>query len=194
MNLRGFEYFPNYLDRSMQEDLLNSIRKVVLKAPLFIPVMPGTGKEMSVQMTNCGKLGWVTDKEIGYRYQSTHPKTNAPWPEIPSMLIKLWQELSQCSVDPEACLVNFYDQDARMGLHQDKDEFEPNAPVISISLGDSCLFRFGRETKGGKTHSVRLNSGDIIMFGGQSRFAYHGVDRLYAATSTLLKTSGRASI
>ena len=92
------------------------------------------------------------------------------------------------------CLINFYALQARMGMHQDKDEMELNAPVISISLGDSCLFRIGTTEKQGKTHSIRLNSGDVIMFGGKARLAYHGVDRIYPNTSTLLKVSGRVNL
>lgn len=164
------------------------------KAPLFVPIMPNTGKAMSVRQTNCGKLGWVTDKERGYRYQAHHPVTKQVWPDIPKQLLDLWETLSGFSAPPEACLINFYAPDARMGMHQDKDENALEAPVISISLGDSCLFRMGSTTRGGKTHSIRLNSGDVIMFGGATRLAYHGVDRIYPDTSTLLKMPGRINL
>lgn len=194
MKFHGFDYFPDYFDRSSQDELLNEVREVVKKAPLFVPVMPKTGNEMSVRQTNCGKLGWVTDKERGYRYQSTHPITCKPWPDIPLRLQALWSDLSKFPAPAEACLINFYSPQARMGMHQDKDESELNAPVISISLGDTCLFRVGSTERGGPTHSIRLNSGDVIMFGGAVRLAYHGVDRLYPNTSTLLKTAGRINL
>lgn len=194
MDFYGFDYYPNYFNRSEQESLLNDIRKVVHDAPFFVPRMPKTGKEMSVLQTNCGKLGWVTDKEKGYRYQTTHPETEKPWPEIPPRLKQLWQLLSNFAGEAEACLINYYSVTARMGMHQDKDESELTAPVISLSLGDSCLFRVGALSRGGRTHSLRLNSGDVIMFGNTMRLAYHGVDRIYPKTSTLLKIPGRLNL
>ena len=194
MNIYGFDYFPNYYSRLEQEDLLNDIRHIVKEAPLITPIMPKTGKEMSVRQTNCGELGWVTDKEQGYRYQKNHPITGKAWPDIPPSLQNLWQKLSGFPQLAEACLINFYAPQARMGMHQDKDEIELNAPVISISLGDSCLFRIGTTEKQGKTHSIRLNSGDVIMFGGKARLAYHGVDKIYPNTSTLLKVPGRVNL
>ncbi len=194
MNIYGFDYFPNYYSRLEQEDLLNDIRHIVKEAPLITPIMPKTGKEMSVRQTNCGELGWVTDKEQGYRYQKNHPVTGKAWPDIPPSLQNLWQKISGFPQPAEACLINFYAPQARMGMHQDKDEMELKAPVISISLGDSCLFRIGTTEKQGKTHSIRLNSGDVIMFGGKARLAYHGVDRIYPNTSTLLKVPGRVNL
>lgn len=194
MDIYGFDYFPNYYSRLEQEDLLNDIRHIVKEAPLITPIMPKTGKEMSVRQTNCGELGWVTDKEQGYRYQKNHPITGKAWPDIPQSLQNLWQKLSGFPQPAEACLINFYAPQARMGMHQDKDEMELNAPVISISLGDSCLFRIGTTEKQGKTHSIRLNSGDVIKFGGKARLAYHGVDRIYPNTSTLLKVPGRVNL
>ena len=194
MDIYGFDYFPNYYSRLEQEDLLNDIRHIVKEAPLITPIMPKTGKEMSVRQTNCGELGWVTDKEQGYRYQKNHPVTGKAWPDIPPSLQNLWQKLSGFPQPAEACLINFYAPQARMGMHQDKDEMELKAPVISISLGDSCLFRIGTTEKQGKTHSIRLNSGDVIMFGGKARLAYHGVDRIYPNTSTLLKVPGRVNL
>ncbi len=194
MDIYGFDYFPNYYNRLEQEDLLNDIRHIVKEAPLITPIMPKTGKEMSVRQTNCGELGWVTDKEQGYRYQKNHPITGKAWPDIPPLLQNLWQKLSGFPQPAEACLINFYAPQARMGMHQDKDEMELNAPVLSISLGDSCLFRIGTTEKQGKTHSIRLNSGDVIMFGGKARLAYHGVDKIYPNTSTLLKVPGRVNL
>ncbi len=191
---RGVRHIPDFLDRGAQQELLEDIRDVVRQAPLYTPAMPRTGRQLSVRMTNCGALGWVTDKERGYRYQPTHPVTGAPWPAIPSRLMKLWYEVAQYPVEPEACLVNFYQADARMGLHQDRDEQDLAAPVLSVSLGDDCLFRVGETTRGGRTVSFRLRSGDLVVLGGEGRLAFHGVDRIYEGTSTLLKSGGRINL
>jgi alkylated DNA repair protein (DNA oxidative demethylase) len=190
----GVRYIPDYLDRARQEALVETIRAVVAEAPLFVPVMPGTGKPMSVRMTNCGPLGWVTDRERGYRYQPTHPVTGKPWPAIPAELLQLWTDIAGYEKPPEACLVNFYSDDARMGLHQDKDEKELGAPVLSISLGNSCLFRVGGNSRSDRTLSFKLSSGDIVVLGGEGRLCFHGVDRIYPSTSTLLKNGGRINL
>lgn len=190
----GLELFSGYLDREMQENLIETVRQVVATAPLFVPEMPRTGKPMTVRMTNCGPLGWVTDREKGYRYQAVHPKTGEPWPPIPKPLLDIWNDLAGYSKPPEACLVNFYSPDARMGLHQDKDEKSFHAPVVSISLGDTCLFRFGGTERPAPTRSLRLESGDVVVIGGKSRLCYHGVDRIYPGTSTLLKQPGRVNL
>lgn len=177
-----------------QKVLLGAIRDVVAQAPLFVPAMPRTGKPMSVRMSNCGPLGWVTDKARGYRYQSAHPVTGKPWPAMPDQLLALWQSYAAYPHPPEACLINFYAPDAKMGLHQDRDEIDFDAPVLSISLGDECLFRIGGTERSGKSMSLRLQSGDVIVLGGASRLAYHGVDRIYAGTSMLLKQPGRINL
>jgi alkylated DNA repair protein (DNA oxidative demethylase) len=190
----GIRHLPDYLDRSAQERLVDVIRGIVAEAPLYVPAMPGTGKPMSVRMTNCGALGWVTDKERGYRYQETHPQTGRPWPAIPSELMELWENLAGYDKPPEACLVNFYSDDAKMGLHQDKDESDLNAPVLSISLGNTCLFRVGGVDRKDPTGSFKLSSGDIVVLGGEGRLAFHGVDRIYPGTSTLLKNGGRINL
>lgn len=190
----GLRYFPDHFDRAAQEALVAAIRAVVAEAPLFVPRMPRTGKPMSVRMTNCGPLGWVTDKEGGYRYQPMHPETGRPWPAIPEPLLALWNEVSGYEKPPEACLVNFYDPDAKMGLHQDRDENEFAAPVVSVSLGDQCLFRVGGTARSDPTQSLRLSSGDVFVLGGESRLVFHGVDRIYPGTSTLLKNGGRINL
>lgn len=190
----GIRHLPDYLDRAAQEMMVESIRAVVADAPLFVPAMPGTGKPMSVRMTNCGPLGWVTDKQRGYRYQSTHPVTGKPWPEIPAALLSLWADIADYAKPPEACLVNFYSDDAKMGLHQDKDEQDLGAPVVSISLGNSCLFRVGGNERTDKTSSMKLASGDVVVLGGEGRLCFHGVDKIYPTTSTLLKSGGRINL
>jgi alkylated DNA repair protein (DNA oxidative demethylase) len=190
----GIRYFPQHFDPAAQAALVEDIRAVVMEAPLYVPVMPNTGKEMSVRMTNCGALGWVTDKERGYRYQAVHPVTGKPWPPIPQRLLDLWRDVGDFPHDPQACLVNFYSDTARMGLHQDRDEQEFRAPVVSVSLGDACLFRLGGTNRKDKTRSIRLSSGDVVVLGGEGRLAFHGVDRIYPETSTLLKGPGRINL
>ena len=190
----GIRHFPGYLDRPAQETMIETIRQIVSAAPLFTPVMPGTGKPMSVRMSNCGELGWVTDKERGYRYQPVHPLTGEAWPPIPDALMDLWNDVSGYHLPPQACLINFYADDAKMGLHQDKDEQDLRAPVVSISLGNTCLFRVGGTARTDRTQSLKLASGDVIVLGGEGRLCFHGVDRIYPATSTLLKSGGRINL
>jgi alkylated DNA repair protein (DNA oxidative demethylase) len=190
----GVRHIPDCLDRAQQEALLEAVRDVVRAAPLYVPAMPKTGKKMTVRMTNCGTLGWVTDKERGYRYQPEHPLTGENWPPIPDMLVELWRVVSGYDFRPEACLVNFYAEDAKMGLHQDRDEQEFAAPVVSISLGDDCLFRVGGRRRNDPTTSLRLRSGDAVILGGEGRLCFHGVDRIYPGTSMLLKNGGRINL
>ncbi|WP_349366100.1 MAG: alpha-ketoglutarate-dependent dioxygenase AlkB [Nitratireductor rhodophyticola] len=190
----GVRHLPGYLDRAAQEALVADIRAVVREAPLFVPAMPRTGREMSVRMTNCGALGWVTDKERGYRYQAMHPVTGKPWPPTPARLLALWDEVADFPAPPEACLVNHYTEAAKMGLHQDRDEEAFAAPVVSVSLGDTCLFRVGGTKRGDRTVSVKLQSGDVVVLGGAGRLAFHGVDRIYPGTSTLLSAPGRINL
>jgi len=191
---RGVRHIPGYLGAEAQEALVAAIRAVVQAAPLYTPTMPKSGRPMSVRMTNCGTLGWVTDQERGYRYQATHPVTGKPWPAIPQSLLTLWREVASWPMEPEACLVNFYDQSAKMGLHQDRDEQNLQAPVVSVSLGDACLFRIGGSKRDDPTKSFRLESGDVVVLGGEGRLAFHGVDRIYPMTSALLNKGGRINL
>ena len=191
---KGIRHLPGFLDRQGQEKLVEAIRAVVVEAPLYVPAMPRTGKPLSVRMTNCGMLGWVTDKERGYRYQPEHPVTGRPWPAMPESLLDIWHAVSGSPKEPQACLVNFYAPEARMGLHQDRDEEDLETPVVSISLGDSCLFRVGGRERGEGTLSFKLSSGDVVVLGGEGRLAFHGVDRIYPGTSTLLKSGGRINL
>lgn len=190
---KGLRHIPGHIDRDGQQELVEDIRAVVRQAPLYRPQMPRSGKPFSVRMTNCGQFGWVADK-TGYRYQAHHPSSGDPWPPIPQVLLSLWTDLTGESRPPEACLVNFYDVTARMGLHQDRDEGDFSAPVLSVSLGDACLFRFGGTERGHPTKSFRLESGDVVVLGGESRLIHHGVDRIYPMTSTLLKDGGRINL
>jgi alkylated DNA repair protein (DNA oxidative demethylase) len=190
----GARHLPGHIPIVEQQGLLDDIRAVVARAPLYTPAMPRTGKPMSVRMTNCGTLGWVTDKERGYRYQATHPVTGEPWPPIPERLLALWNAVGGYDHPPEACLVNFYEQGARMGLHQDRDEADLDAPVVSVSLGDTGLFRVGGTRRGSPTISLELKSGDVFVLGGESRLAFHGVDRIMPGSSSLLRNGGRINL
>jgi DNA oxidative demethylase len=189
----GLRVVPGYFDRPAQEVLLAALREVMRVAPLYTPRMPKSGRPLSVRMTNCGPLGWMTDAG-GYRYQRSHPQTGAPWPPIPQMLLAAWQDLSSYPHPPEACLVNVYGPAARMGLHQDRDEEDMSAPVISVSLGDSCLFRIGTDRRNDRTRTLRLASGDAVVLGGRARLAFHGVDRIIPGSSTLLPEGGRINL
>lgn len=193
-DLDGFRLLPGCLSRAAQEALRDEVLKRARLAPFYIPRMPKSGAPMSVRMTNFGPLGWVTDKELGYRYQATHPETNRPWPDIPEAVLGLWEKLSGYRAAPEACLVNLYEGDARMGLHVDSDEDAWDAPVLSISLGDSAMFRIGGVLRSDPTRSVKLASGDVAILGGAARRAYHGVDRILPGTSTLLPKGGRINL
>lgn len=170
-----------------QRRALAEIRAVVAAAPLYRPTMPRTGRPFSVMMTNCGALGWVSDRDGGYRYQPTHPVTGRPWPPIPALVMDAWRAVSGYPHPPEACLVNYYAPGSKLGLHQDSDEEDFAAPVVSLSLGDDCRFRIGGTSRGGPTAALRLASGDVVVLGGASRLAFHGVDRIYPGTSTLLR-------
>lgn len=189
----GLFLHSGYFDRNAQMMLRDSIRKIVDTAPLFQPTMPRTGKPFSVKMSNCGALGWVADK-TGYRYQETHPETGLPWPDMPAELLTLWDAVAPDAPLPQACLINYYQPEAKMGLHQDRDEANFAAPVVSVSLGDACRFRIGTSQRKGPTRSFKLNSGDVLVMGGESRLAFHGVDRIFPGTSTLLKAPGRINL
>ena len=187
----GFLLWPALLDSATQTLLLSQVRSGVLTAPLYRPVTP-SGMTMSVRLTSFGALGWTTDK-AGYRYSPLHPVTHQSWPAIPDTLLNLWHQLFPNEAAPDSCLVNFYDADARMGLHQDRDEKDLSAPVLSVSLGDTALFRYG-PAAGGATRSVRLTSGDVCALTGSARLMRHGIDRIYPGSSQLLPKGGRVNL
>jgi len=189
----GLRLYPSYFDRDAQVAILAAVRDILAAAPLYTPRMPRSGRPLSVQMSNCGMLGWITD-ERGYRYEPTHPVTGQPWPPLPPALLALWREVAEYPHPPQACLINFYAASAKMGLHQDRDEADFDAPVVSLSLGDSCLFRIGGPNRRDPTRALRLNSGDVVVLGGDARLAYHGVDRIYPGSSTLLAAGGRLNL
>ena len=189
----GLDLWPSYLDRPQQDALLTEVDDVLRAAPPFVPTMPRSGKPFSVRMSNCGPLGWVSDSK-GYRYQPHHPETGQPWPPIPHILLQVWHAVAAYPHPPEACLINLYDGSARMGLHQDRDEGDFDAPVLSLSLGDTCVFRIGGTTRNAPTRSFRLASGDALRLGGPARLAFHGVDRILPGSSSLLTGGGRINL
>lgn len=189
----GLGIFPTFLDGARAAQLLAEVREVMRRAPPFRPTMPGTAKPFSVLMTNAGPLGWLSDR-AGYRYEPRHPQTGRPWPPIPATALSVWREVTDYPVDPEACLVNIYGAGARMGLHQDRDEAALDAPVVSISLGNTGLFRIGGPNRRDPTRSLRLVSGDVVVLAGRSRMAFHGIDRILRGTSRLLPEGGRINL
>ncbi|WP_227269224.1 alpha-ketoglutarate-dependent dioxygenase AlkB family protein [Roseobacter weihaiensis] len=191
LSVAGFEIYKGYLDSGAQDRLVTAVRDVVRDAPLVRPVTP-RGQPMSVQMTAAGQYGWITDRQ-GYRYASKHPR-GTPWPAIPEPVLAVWRALSGVDRHPECCLVNFYGEGARMSLHQDRDEASYDWPVLSISLGDDGLFRMGGAMRGGKTQSVWLHSGDVVVMGGDARLAHHGVDRIRFGSCSLLENGGRLNL
>lgn len=181
----GFRLLPGYFGAREQADLVRAVLAAIEAAPLYQPVMPRTGQPLSVKMTNMGPLGWIADRK-GYRYEPAHPVTGQDWPPLPDALAALWRDVSDWPDLPEACLVNIYGPNARMGLHIDADEDILDAPVVSVSLGDRARFRLGGPQRSSPSSSVVLSSGDVVVLGGASRRFFHGVDRIYPGTSTLL--------
>lgn len=189
----GIRLWSGGLDVAEQKLLLDEVMTRVGCAPFYRPRMPKSGKEFSVEETNLGSLGWVSDIG-GYRYQERHPVTHERWPDIPEALLHIWDATTGCSARPECCLVNLYRDNAKMGLHQDRDERALDAPVLSVSLGDDALFRIGGLTRKGPTKSIKLASGDVLVFGGPARLAFHGIDRVAAGSSRLVSGGGRINL
>jgi alkylated DNA repair protein (DNA oxidative demethylase) len=192
MVLGGFHLYPDALDAVAQHDLVAEVLAAAVAAPFYRPVTPG-GKPMSVEMTSLGRRGWVTDA-AGYRYQEAHPVTGQAWPAMPKRLLDLWAELTDAPAPPDSCLVNLYRDGARMGLHQDKDEADFGFPVLSVSLGDTAVFRIGGVKRSDPTRSIRLASGDVCVLSGDMRLAYHGIDRILPGSSRLVPGGGRLNL
>ena len=191
LRLRGFDIHKAYLTETTQQDLVSALRQVLKAAPLFSPTTR-FGKKMSVRMTSAGKYGWYSDGR-GYRYEPQHPN-GTPWPPIPDAVLNIWHDITGHDRTPDCCLINYYGEGARMGMHQDRDEADFTWPVLSISLGDDGLFRIGNEEPGGKTESLWLASGDVVLMGGEARLTHHGVDRIRVGSSRLLPKGGRINL
>ena len=166
MTLAGFRFIPGYLDRESQREVLAAVRAVIAEAPLYSPRMPRSGKPFSVKMTNCGPLGWVSDIE-GYRYQPMHPETGKAWPPIPPIVMQAWETLSGYPHPPEACLVNYYAADTRMGLHQDKDEADFQRRSYRCRSATRRCSGSAARSRSDPTRSFRLSSGDAVVLGGE---------------------------
>jgi len=160
-----------------ENELITALRDIAGQAPFRHMVTPG-GHEMSVAMTNCGPLGWVTDR-TGYRYDGNDPETGKPWPAMPAAFCRLAGEAAAeagfLEFSPDACLINRYEPGARMSLHQDKDEGDFGAPIVSVSLGLPAIFLFGGLKRSDKPRRFRLQHGDVVVWGGPARLAFHGV-------------------
>jgi alkylated DNA repair protein (DNA oxidative demethylase) len=189
----GFRHLPRHLDAAAQAALLAEVLAAVATVGWFQPTMPRSGRPLSVAMCNLGPLGWVADR-AGYRYQPHHPDTGRPWPGMPRTLLDLWRAIAGYPHPPEACLVNRYGPDARMGQHQDRDEADLDAPVLSVSLGDDALFRLGGHSRADPTRSLVLRSGDVVVLGGAARLCFHGIDRLLPTIPSLLPGGGRINL
>lgn len=191
LKVRGFEIHKGFLEAPAQYAMVAAVRAVAKAAPFFQPDTP-YGKPMSVRLTAAGRYGWFSDRS-GYRYVTAHP-SGRPWPAIPAEVLDVWDAVTGLERQPECCLINYYGEGAKMGLHQDKDEADFQWPVVSVSLGDDALFRMGNTTRGGKTESVWLQSGDVVVMGGEARLTYHGVDRVRLGSSGLLEKGGRINL
>lgn len=190
----GFAHYPLYFTPAQQAQLIADVTAGVAQAPFYQPVMPRTGAPLSVVMSNFGTLGWVTDKDRGYRYEPHHPKTGAPWPTLPALLQALWNDVTDWPELPEACLINWYRDGAKMGQHVDNDEQDLRAPVVSVSLGDPAMFRMGGPKRGGPTAGVKLYSGDVVVMAGGARLCHHGVSKIWYGESALVPKGGRINL
>lgn len=191
LNLRGVDIYSQLLAPDAQLELLKQLRSVARAAPFAAPLTP-QGKPMSVRMTSAGRYGWASGPG-GYHYAKTHPDGTG-WPPIPPAALALWHMVTGVEREPECCLINYYGEGARMGLHQDKDEADFQWPVVSISLGDDGLFRVGSVARGGPTASHWLASGDVAVMGGDARLVHHGVDKIRFGSSSLLPKGGRINV
>jgi alkylated DNA repair protein (DNA oxidative demethylase) len=188
----GFDLWPGLLEPAAQAELV-ALTLAALEAAPPAHYETAYGKAMSVAMSSFGPLGWTSDA-AGYRYADRHPATGRPWPPIPQVLLDLWAELGDPEVPPDSALINLYRDSARMGLHQDRDEADPRFPVLSVSLGDTAMFRIGGATRKDPTRALRLASGDVCRLSGPARLAFHGVDRILPGSSSLVPGGGRLNL
>jgi alkylated DNA repair protein (DNA oxidative demethylase) len=174
--------------KPVEGELIVALREIVAQAPFRRMHTPG-GHQMSVAMTNCGQLGWITDRS-GYRYDGNDPETGQPWPAMPAAFLQLAIEAAATAgfkdFMPDACLINRYEPGARMSLHQDRDEQDFGAPIVSVSLGLPAIFLFGGLERSEKPRRFRLEHGDVVVWGGPSRLVFHGVAPLVDGEHSLL--------
>ena len=192
---RGITTRLRAVDAAGQAALLAAVREIAREAP-FAQARTRNGLT-SAAMTNAGAAGWWSDLK-GYRYETRHPETGAPWPALPAVFLKTvaaavagspWPDFT-----PDACLINFYGEGAKMGLHQDRDEKDFTQPIVTVSLGDDADFLIGGVKRADKTTPLILRSGDILIMGGESRMRFHGIRKIYPGTSPLADLTGRISL
>ena len=178
--LRGFA-------ADVEQSLIAVVESIAAAAP-FRHLTTRGGYTMSVAMTNCGRVGWVSDK-TGYRYDPLDPDTGAPWPALPEPFLRLAVDAASAAgfdgYDPDACLINRYVPGSKLGMHQDRDEKDPWAPIVSVSLGLPATFLWGGKRRGDPVRRLRVESGDVAVWGGPARFVYHGVAPLKAGEHPL---------
>lgn len=191
LHINGVAIWKSLLSVAEQMQIVNDLRHLAKAAP-FQRYETSRGQKMSVRMTAAGAVGWMSDRK-GYRYEPKQSSGDA-WPGIPNSILDVWRATSGVDCVPDSCLVNFYGEGARMGLHQDSDEADLSWPVVSLSLGDEGLFRVGQITRGGSTQSLWLSSGDVAVLSGNARLAYHGIDRIKFGSSKLLPDGGRINV
>ena len=189
--IHGVSIIRNAMRDAEQRKLLRDLQQIARESPPFSTIT-GWGKPMSVKITAAGRFCWFSDRK-GYRYIEAHPETDAPFPPIPPLALAIWQQF-ETRVEPDCCLINYYGEGARMGLHQDCDEADFDYPVVSISLGDPALFRIGGVERKSPTRSFWLESGDAMTLKDETRLAFHGIDRIKFGESALLPKGGRINL
>lgn len=193
----GISIFRSFLTRQEQIDFVQTCRRIACKSPLAYPRMYG-GNPFKVRVTSVGSVGWWADENRGFGYLHYHPVTGNKWTPMP----RQWREFARraaleagCRFEPDTCLINFYaPYDGKLGLHQDENERDLTQPIVTLSLGDSCVFQIGGMFRSIKPQEVRLESGDVLVMHGTGRNLYHGVAEIVPGTSDLLKDGGRVSL
>jgi alkylated DNA repair protein (DNA oxidative demethylase) len=193
----GITILREYLTREQQELFIEKSRQAAKQAPLLYPRMR-RGNLFHVRVTSVGQCGWWSDEQRGFGYVKHHPETQQPFPPMPAdfraLAVRAAAEVG-CNFEPDTCLINFYDiGDGRLGLHQDENERDRTQPIVTVSLGDSCIFEVGGETRSVKPQEIRLDSGDVLIMYEKGRMLYHGVKEIIPCTSNILKNGGRVSL
>lgn len=192
-NNNGFIFFKNYLTNERQQEILKDLEILLEESPPFINIM-WNGQPFKVMNSNAGLYGWYSHPSFGYRYQTTHPETNLPWPKIPESILKIIKELTESTgyldFRPECCYINLYPKEGSLGPHRDESETNLTAPIISISLGDTAQFHLGGKERKDKSEKILIESGDCYIQGGESRMFYHSVKKILPGTSDLVSKEG----
>lgn len=192
----GFDHLSGVLDAEAQRRLLAAVRRVVAKAP-YRQARTKSGGLYSAQLTNCGRVGWWSDRK-GYRYTASQPESEDPWPAMPKVFTETLAQVLAGTVaegfSADACLMNHYEKGAKMGLHQDKDEADLTQPIVTICLGADADFQIGGLQRSDRPDVIVVSSGDALIMGGDSRMRFHGIRKIYPGTSPLSGLDGRISL